>query len=220
MNSPKKPAEKKNEYPLPVIRELLLNSIIHKDYRNPTDVIIKIYDNRIEITNPGSLMGGLTPEDLQTDNYIAVHRNKLLAEAFYLRGDVEKYGTGFIRIRKFLADCPNIKLKLIPRGDFIKTVITDLKVTPQVKKLVMVMEGIMTREKLQRKLALSDREYFRTNYLIPAIKNEIIEMTIPDKPKSKNQKYRLTTKGNEYKKINRSGRRSGRDGLLTDFKNN
>ena len=68
----------------------------------------------------------------------------------------------------------------------------------------MVMEGIMTREELQRKLALSDREYFRTNYLIPAIKNEIIEMTIPDKPKSKNQKYRLTTKGNEYKKIDRS----------------
>ncbi len=154
-------------------------------------------------------MGGLTPEDLQTDNYIAVHRNKLLAEAFYLWGDVEKYGTGFIRIRKFLADCPNIKLELIPRGDFIKTVITDLKVTPQVtpqvEKLVMVMDGIMTREELQRKLALSDREYFRTNYLIPAIKNEIIEMTIPDKPKSKNQKYRLTTKGNEYKKIGRFG---------------
>ena len=74
------------------------------------------------------------------------------------------------------------------------------KVTPQVEKLVMVMDGIMTREELQRKLALSDREYFRTNYLIPAIKNEIIEMTIPDKPKSKNQKYRLTKKGNEYKK--------------------
>ena len=196
-----------------------VNAIIHKDYRNPTDVIIKIYDNRIEITNPGSLMGGLTPEDLQTDNYIAVHRNKLLAEAFYLRGDVEKYGTGFIRIRKFLADCPNIKLELIPRGDFFKTVITDLKVTPQVtpqvEKLVMVMEGIMTREEMQRKLALSDREYFRTNYLIPAIKNEIIEMTIPDKPKSKNQKYRLTDKGKQtlemIRRNNFSQRPSQRD---------
>ncbi len=41
---------------------------------------------------------------LSTDFYKASHRNKLLAEAFYLTGDVEKYGTGFIRIRNMLTD--------------------------------------------------------------------------------------------------------------------
>ena len=45
------------QYPIPALRELLLNAIVHRDYNNPTDVIIKIFDHRIEITNPGRLMG-------------------------------------------------------------------------------------------------------------------------------------------------------------------
>src|SRR5690606_29389189 len=36
------------QFPLPVIRELLLNAVIHKDYRNPTDIMIKIFDNSIQ----------------------------------------------------------------------------------------------------------------------------------------------------------------------------
>ena len=43
---------------------LLLNSIVHRDYSNSTDVMIKIYDNSLEITNPGRLMGGLKVQDL------------------------------------------------------------------------------------------------------------------------------------------------------------
>ena len=48
------------QFPIPAIRELLLNAIVHKDYTNPTDVIIKIFDNSIEITNPGRFIDGLT----------------------------------------------------------------------------------------------------------------------------------------------------------------
>ncbi len=92
------------QYPLPVLRELLLNAIIHKDYRDPTDVIIKMFDKHVEFVNPGELFGKLKLEALYTDFYRASHRNKLLAEAFYLTGEVEKYGTGFIRIRNFLKD--------------------------------------------------------------------------------------------------------------------
>jgi ATP-dependent DNA helicase RecG len=108
------------QYPIPAIRELLLNAIVHRDYSNPTDVIVKIYDDNIEISNPGRLMGGLSVEDFKTDNYQAKHRNKLLAEAFYLTGDIEKYGTGFKRLREWLVDCPNIKLDVFDFNDFIR----------------------------------------------------------------------------------------------------
>jgi ATP-dependent DNA helicase RecG len=108
------------QFPLPVIRELLLNAVVYKDYRNPTDVIIKIFDGRIEFSNPGGLLGSLKAEDLFTDTYLAKHRNKLLAEAFYLTGEIEKYGTGFIRIRKSLIDYPELELKVIDFIDFLK----------------------------------------------------------------------------------------------------
>ena len=52
-------------------------------------------------------------EYLYTDFYRAAHRNKLLAEAFYLTGEVEKYGTGFIRIRKhFSGNYAGMNLRL------------------------------------------------------------------------------------------------------------
>ena len=109
------------QYPLPVIRELLLNAVIHKDYRNPTDIIIKIFDDHIRIVNPGSLMGGLKPEDLLKGDYIAIHRNKLLAEAFYLRGDIEKFGTGFFRIRKEMENYPELHFVLESFNEFTRT---------------------------------------------------------------------------------------------------
>jgi ATP-dependent DNA helicase RecG len=48
---------------------------------------------------------------------------------------------------------------------------------------------------LQEKLNLIDREYFRKNYLQFAINEGLIELTIPDKPTSRNQRYHLTEKG-------------------------
>lgn len=112
------------QFPLQAIRELLLNAVVHKDYTNPTDVIVKIFDDSIEISNPGKLMSGLKAEDLLTDTYQARHRNKLLAETFYLIGDIEKYGTGFIRIRKWLTDYPELEYKFADLNEFIRSTFT------------------------------------------------------------------------------------------------
>ncbi|GHT07369.1 hypothetical protein FACS189432_02500 [Bacteroidia bacterium] len=111
------------EYPLPAIRELILNCLIHRDYLSPIDVQIKVFDNYITFYNPGKLYGDLTIEDLKTDKYQANARNKLIAEAFYLTGDIEKYGSGFRRIRKELDKYPTMKLvcEEIPNG-FLATV--------------------------------------------------------------------------------------------------
>jgi ATP-dependent DNA helicase RecG len=68
------------------------------------------------------------------------------------------------------------------------------EVTPEVR-LAMVLKGAMTRRALQESLSLRDSEHFRTAYLAPALEAGLIEMTIPDKPASRLQRYRLTEKG-------------------------
>jgi ATP-dependent DNA helicase RecG len=192
------------QYPLPVIRELLLNAVIHKDYRNPTDIIIKIFDDHIRFINPGNLMGGLKPEDLLNGDYVAAHRNKFLAEAFYLRGDIEKFGTGFFRIQSEMQNYPELGFTVESVNGFIRSGIDakgtttaqdTAQDTAQVVDLLSVLKGEMSREEIQKKLKLTHRENFRKFYLRPALLSELIEMTIPDKPNSKNQRYRLTQKG-------------------------
>jgi len=68
--------------------------------------------NRIAFTSPGKLHGNLTVEDRKRDDYVSFIRNKLLADAFYLTGDIERYGTGFVRIRRWLKDYPEIRMEL------------------------------------------------------------------------------------------------------------
>ena len=65
----------------------------------------------------------------------------------------------------------------------------------QVEKLVSILTGEMGRSDLQRLLSIRNRDYFRTDYLNPAISNGYVELTIPDKPNHPKQKYRLTAKG-------------------------
>jgi len=71
-------------------------------------------------------------------------------------------------------------------------------VSPQVSKLLFVVHGDMTREAMQAALSLKDRKSFRERYLKPALGDGLIEMTIPDKPNSRLQRYRLTDKGRQW----------------------
>jgi ATP-dependent DNA helicase RecG len=59
-----------------------------------------------------------------------------------------------------------------------------LPVAEEVKKLLMVCEGAMTREELQKRLHLKGLANFRRLYLAPALEGGFIEMPLPDKPKS------------------------------------
>ncbi|MDT8443158.1 MAG: Fic family protein [Desulfuromonadales bacterium] len=77
------------------------------------------------------------------------------------------------------------------------------EVTPEVR-LLSVLAGEMTRQQLKEALGLKDDEHFRKAYLLPALDAGLIEMTIPDKPRSSKQKYRLTDKGRN--RLVRTGR--------------
>ncbi len=71
------------------------------------------------------------------------------------------------------------------------------EVTPEVR-LLKAVKGEMTRQDIQKALGLKDDEHFRTSYLLPALRVGLVEMTIPDKPRSSKQKYRLTKKGRQF----------------------
>jgi ATP-dependent DNA helicase RecG len=106
-------------YPLQAIRELLLNAVVHKDYRDNTDEIVKIFDDSIEISNPSNFYGNITLEDLDTDSYKPKHRNRLLIEMFYLMGAIEKYGTGIMRVKKWMLDYPELTFTIQSRSGSI-----------------------------------------------------------------------------------------------------
>ena len=56
----------------------------------------------------------------------------------------------------------------------------------------------MTGRQLREALDLRDVKYFRSNYFLPTLYDGLIEMTVPDKPRSSKQRYRLTPEGSEY----------------------
>ncbi len=76
--------------------------------------------------------------------------------------------------------------------------ITTPHVAPQVGRLVAAVQGEMTREAIQEAIGIKDRKDFRVRYLYPALAAGLLEMTIPDKSKSRLQKYRLTEKGHRF----------------------
>lgn len=61
--------------------------------------------------------------------------------------------------------------------------------------MLRIIEGEMSRRQIMDVLGLTDEKHFRESYQQVGIAQGLIEMTIPDKPKSRKQQYRLTLKG-------------------------
>jgi len=86
------------DYPLPAIREALLNAVIHRDYfRYNVQTQIKIFDDHIWFFNIGGLPDGITLEQLY-ETHPSVARNPLIVHVFYLSGMIEEYGSGINRM--------------------------------------------------------------------------------------------------------------------------
>src|SRR3989344_3875428 len=85
------------EIPFNALREAVANAIIHRDYNiRGTSIILGVYDNRVEITNPGGLAKGLSREDL---GKLSIRRNELIADYFSRMNKVERVGSGIKRMK-------------------------------------------------------------------------------------------------------------------------
>ena len=69
------------------------------------------------------------------------------------------------------------------------------QITPQVTRLLSVLKGEMSARQILHALGLSDRKSFRERNLLPALEQALVEMTHPESPTARNQRYRLTARG-------------------------
>lgn len=92
------------EIPFRVLDEALANALVHREYSNRTDFVqVEVFDDRVEISSPGSLPLHMTLEALQVEH--ASHpRNPQIAGIFYLQGYIEKLGTGIERMQSLMKD--------------------------------------------------------------------------------------------------------------------
>lgn len=88
-----------SQYPLIALREAIVNAVVHADYSiKGVYISIAIFDDRIEITNPGGLPFGFTIEKA-LEGYSRI-RNRVIAKVFYHMKWIEQWGSGLHRIMK------------------------------------------------------------------------------------------------------------------------
>ena len=195
------------------LREAVINAIVHNDYTLEVPPKFEFFDDRIEITSFGSLPQGMTEKEF-FEGY-SVPRNKELMRVFRDLDLVEHLGSGVPRIlRSYGKECfkftENFLRMIFPATEQVTaqdtaqvtaqdTAQVTAQVTEQVKELIKILSEKMDRQEIQDMLGLSHREHFRAKYLKPALEQGFIEMTIPDKPNSRLQKYRLTILGKQLK---------------------
>ena len=84
------------ELPISAVRETIANAVLHRSYLDRSCVQVCIYDDRMEVSSPGMLYGGLDVETAKTGK--STCRNEAIAEAFHYMHIVEAWGTGIPRI--------------------------------------------------------------------------------------------------------------------------
>ena len=87
------------DYPLEALRETLANAICHRDYGAPYDIQVKILEDSLRISSPGQLPFDMPMEFLMNPTHPSRPRNKLIAQAFFDMGIIERYGSGIKRIK-------------------------------------------------------------------------------------------------------------------------
>jgi ATP-dependent DNA helicase RecG len=194
-------------YPPRATREALANALCHRDYAIPGGAVaVAMYGDHLEITSPGELHFGITPEKLAAPHESRPW-NPIIANVFYRAGIIERWGMGTLNIIDWCSENGNrppvwsqqsnsvfVTFKPPDLPSDQKTDQVTGEVTGEVHQVLHAMKGEMKRQEIQAALGLKHEDHFRKAYLVPTLRAGLIEMTIPDKPRSSKQKYRLTDK--------------------------
>ena len=189
------------------LKEAIINAMVHNDYSSGISPVFEIFSDRFTITSYGGLPQEITQEDFF--NAVSAPRNKELMRVFKDVELVEQLGSGMERImsvydKSIFEFLPNF---LRINFYFDKEVLKYLGQTEQEKpnkkteqekpnkkqeKTNMILEFCKeprSVKEIMQYIGLKHRPSFVYDYLNPLLKEEKLQMTIPDKPKSRNQKY-------------------------------
>ena len=211
-------------FPYIALEEALVNAVYHRSYevREPIEVRIG-HDELVILSFPGPDRS-ISMADLQAGKAISRrYRNRRIGEFLKELDLTEGRSTGIPKIINemeangspaplFETDEERIAFVIrLPvhaqaqRPNMDGDMDGDMDgeppdVTTDVITLLNLVQGEMTRQALQDAMGLKNLAHFRKAYLAPALASGCLEMTLPDKPRSTNQRYRLTTKGQQWRK--------------------
>ena len=213
--TPQKRQERKLIDPV-ALREAVINAMIHNNYANEIPPKFELFPDRLEITSAGGL-----PAEFDENEFFmgySVPRNKELMRIFKDLEMVEYLGSGVPRIlqkypRSIFTFTPNFLRIIFPfEGSLLddRTILTEqvtdqatmhatMHATMQAEKVLKFCMEPRSRNEIQLFLDLKNRDYFHKKILNPLIKEGKLALTIPDTPKSPNQRYITSNehKGNE-----------------------
>ena len=205
--------------PLTLLREAIVNALVHADYaQRGTPIRIAFFDDRIDIESPGFLLPGMTVEDMRAG--VSRIRNPVIARMFRELGLVEQWGSGVRRIFAEAAQLglPAPSLTEIATGVRMSIALatphqagmtgapgdsrahTDEQVSEQVSEQVIHMlqhclTQSRTKQELLASIGLSNAYLNYKRHIVPLLEQGLIAMTLPEKPQSRLQRYRLTPQG-------------------------
>ena len=204
-------AERFWNFPYAGIEEAVVNAVYHRSYeeREPIEVRIST-DDLVVLSFPGPDRS-IRMEELRTGKAVSRrYRNRRIGEFLKELDLIEGRSTGIPKILRVMqqngSHAPEfesdddrsyflIRLPIHSRASRLTTEKVTPQVTPQVHLLLTTIRGELTRAEIMEGMGLKDRMHFAKEYLQPALDAGLVEMTIPDKPRSSKQRYRLTVQG-------------------------
>ena len=184
--------EDRTDYPVTAVREAILNALVHRDYSIHTEgmpIQILMFEDRMEIRNPGGIYGRMSIDQLgkvQADT-----RNPVLALALEVLDITENRYSGIPTIRREMK-----AYNLAPaefsdeRGNFIvKFYKKTLENSTEENNLIEFCRTPRSRKEISEFLKIKSVAYAMKRYVQPLIEIGKIKLTIPDTPKSTQQKY-------------------------------
>lgn len=148
----------KGEYPLPALREMLLNALVHRNYMG-APIQIRVYDNKISVWNEGTLPEGLTLAALKR-SHSSRPRNPIIADVAFKGGYIDAWGRGTIKILDTCkeAELPEPEMEELD-GGFSITLFKNVLTEEQLTKLGLNVRQINAVLFVKEKGRISNKEY-------------------------------------------------------------